>query len=84
MFVFVFVLKVIFIALMIFWWFAPIIYDITEDYHALKMLYPNGYKRVLLIFLHGPIAMIYFGYKWLMIDYFNNGQSAISDWFEKE
>ena len=51
------ILILFFVALFVFWVFTPIIFDLPIDYLEIKKKYPNFFKRMLLVFLHGPMAI---------------------------
>lgn len=53
------------VILVLLWVFAPIWTNLTSDYEEFEKIYPNKYKQLLVMILHGPMTMICFGYNWI-------------------
>lgn len=60
------VLLLILMFLFLVWFFAPAYTALTLDWNEFIIIYPNKWKQLIVIFLHGPSVWIVFGSCWLM------------------
>ena len=55
-----------------FWLFTPVFFNLPAEFDKFIERYPNKYKQLIIIFLHGPAVIVIFGGYWLLENIFNN------------
>ena len=78
-------LIIICILLFIAWCCAPGITDLEADFRKFAKIYPNKYKQLIVIFLHGPVVIVVFGCSWIKTNTFKHSTTILSfqQWLRK-
>ena len=60
------------------WCCAPAFFGLESDFTKFTEIYPNRYKQLIVIFLHGPFVMVIFGWCWIGTNAFRQSEPLLN------
>ncbi len=54
------------------WCCIPVLSGLSSSFKTFNRTYPNKYKQLIIIILHGPMVILIFGVQWINFHIFRN------------